>query len=669
MPIPTQNEFLLPFLQILSDGNDYTRGQIMYRLAQHFGISQDEAQQMSGQQFTLVSRVAWCDVHFCKAGFVRKTQHPSDSMQDTFRITSLGVRELHKRPYRLTVGYLMTFYRGKVQRGAGADDTTSDAEVLLSELFEGLPGEFMVFHAVKWFARRRGSIGEADFIIAHPQHGVLILEVKGGQVSVERGQWYSTNHYGHTNSISDPCAQADRNRWALRDWLDEDPRTHGLRYAIFPAVALPDSRVAGDIRPDCPADIFIDMTHLDDLAGRLLDIYDYWRRHADRSNREMDGRHAVVALAELLVPTRKLRPRIAEVFERERRKIEELTQQQFSVLRMLQRYKRAAIVGGAGTGKTMLAMEKAQQLAEAGYRVLLLCYNRNLAEWLLRTIGSDNIFVCTYHALVGIMRGWAGIPQRLNMGWDEFNEKAPDILWEATSILRAPDSTDQDKLFDAVIVDEAQDFEDHWWLSLPEVLKDPESGVFYVFFDDNQRIYTQISNIPMEQPPFHLPENCRNTQHIHAALLPYAHTADATDCLGPEGRPVEHIPAASPREARAVLQRVLHRLVNEEGVSPEEIIVLTPSSDRRSRWKSDQQLGNFILTWDMETEMHNAIRVCTIYRYKGLETAVVILTEMDQVHEDIQDQLVYVGLSRARNHVVVIGELPEAQGDVEEVVE
>lgn len=660
MPIPTQNDFLVPFLRILSDGAEHARGQIMYQLAQHFAISQDEAQHMSGGQFTLVSRVAWCDVHLCKAGFVHKTQHPSDSLADTFRITSLGVRELNKRADQITVGYLMRFYRGKVHRGAGSDDTTSDAELLLSEKFESLPDAFTVFHAVKWFAKGRGSIGEADFIIAHPQHGVLVLEVKGGQVSVEGGEWYSTSYYGRTSAISDPCAQADRNRWALRDWLEEDPRTNGLRYAIFPAVALPDSRVGNDIRPDCPADIFLDMTHLDDLEGRLLAIYDYWRAHADRANERMDGRLAVDALVDLLVPTRTLRPRVAEIFERERRKIEELTQQQFSVLKMLQRYKRAAIVGGAGTGKTMLAMEKAQQLAEAGYRVLFLCYNRNLADWLYRTIATENIFVCTYHALIGITSGWARMPShRSNMDWDELNRRAPDLLWDATSIMRSPDSDNADKLFDAVIVDEAQDFEDHWWISLPEVLKDPQDGVFYVFFDDNQRIYTQISNIPMEQPPFQLPENCRNTQHIHAALTPYAHTAEETDCLGPEGRPVEHIPADTPTEARAALQRVLHRLVNEEGVPPEEIIVLTPSSERRSQWKSDQQLGNFVLTWDMATEMHQAIRVCTIYRFKGLESAVVILTEMDQAREEIQDQLVYVGLSRARHHVVVIGDLPQ----------
>jgi hypothetical protein len=659
MSIPSQNEFLLPFLQILGDGQSHTRSHLMYLLAKHFQISQQEAQELSGQQFTLVSRVAWCDVHFCKAGFVTKTQHTRDTMQDTFRITSLGVRELHKHADRLTVGYLQSFYRGKVHRGAGSDDTTSDAELLLYEKFEQLPDEFTVFHSVKWFAKTRGTIGEVDFLIAHPQYGVLVLEVKGGAISIERGQWVSTDQRGRTHDIHDPCEQAERNRWALRDWLEEDPRTRNHQYAIFPAIALPDSRITADIRPDCPADIFLDMTDLDNVEARLLEIFKYWHTHADSRNQKMDRQPAVKALVDLLVPSRKLQPRIADIFERERRKIDELTQQQFHVLKMLRRYKRAAIVGGAGTGKTLLAMEKAQQLADAGYRVLFLCFNRTLADWLTAHIANDQIVTMTYHGLVGAAINWAQLSGLSRMDMDEFRRKAPDMLLDAGSMIRTPGSGAEDKLFDAIIVDEAQDFEDTWWLSLPEMLKDPQEGVFYVFFDDNQRLYTQISNVPMEQEPFYLLENCRNTQHIHASLTPYACTSEETECNGPEGRPVEQIEVKDANAARSALQGVLHQLVNVEGVKCSDIMILTPASEKRSQWKENQMLGNFVLTWEMQTGMPNAARVTTIYRYKGLESAVVILTELDLAHEDIRDQLIYVGLSRARHHVVVIGNLPE----------
>jgi hypothetical protein len=191
------------------------------------------------------------------------------------------------------------------------------------------------------------------------------------------------------------------------------------------------------------------------------------------------------------------------------------------------------------------------------------------------------------------------------------------------------------------------------------MLKDPQEGVFYVFFDDNQRLYTQISNVPMEQEPFYLLENCRNTQHIHASLTPYACTSEETECNGPEGRPVEQIEVKDANAARSALQGVLHQLVKVEGVKCSDIMILTPASEKRSQWKENQMLGNFVLTWEMQTGMPNAARVTTIYRYKGLESAVVILTELDLAHEDIRDQLIYVGLSRARHHVVVIGNLPE----------
>ncbi len=653
MTIPSQNDFLLPFLRHLSDGNIHTRRELGDFLITYFALTAEDIKAKLGAQHALTSRVAWCDIHYVKAGFVTKRQHISDSLLDEFRITSLGVRELRYRANSLTVGYLQSFYKGKVYRGAGADDSTSDAEMELCAAFEILPSDFKVFHSVRWNAKEQGTVGEADFLIAHPQHGVLVLEVKGGLVSLQNGIWYTTNRFGRTESIQDPCKQAERNRRALSVWLEMHPRTRNQAYALFPAIALPDSRVDGDIRPECPTDIFLDIRHISDVKSRLLEIFTYWHKRADKRNQQMGGQTAVDALIELLVPTRQLDPRIADIFERERKKIDELTHQQFKILRQMRQWRRAAIVGGAGTGKTMLAMEKAQQLLNAGFRVLFLCFNKNLQRWISDHLRHENLMVATFHGTVGHAINWAHIsvsrPQ-------EFNEAAADLLMTATHKLQA---TQDPHLFDAIIVDEGQDFEDTWWIPLPDLLRDPAEGVLYVFFDDNQRIYQQISNIPMRGDPLLLNENCRNTQHIHAQLSAYAHAEEATDCLGPEGRPTEIIAARTPQDAKRELQRVLHRLVNEENIRLEDIVILTPAADKRSQWKQDERLGNFTLSWYLDTEMPLAIRVCTIYRYKGLESAVVILTELEQAHEEIRDQLVYVGLSRARHHAIVIGELPQ----------
>lgn len=121
---------------------------------------------------------------------------------------------------------------------------------------------------------------------------------------------------------------------------------------------------------------------------------------------------------------------------------------------------------------------------------------------------------------------------------------------------------------------------------------------------------------------------------------------------------VEIIPATDKQAERRELQRILHRLVNEEGVPVEDIIILTPAGEKRSQWQNDDQLGNFILTWNLSTEMPMAARICTIHSYKGLESAVVILTELHALREEIATQLLYVGLSRARHHAIIIGDLP-----------
>ena len=548
----------------------------------------------------------------------------------------------------------------KVYPGAGSEDTSSQAEIELLELFDELPDEFTVIHSAKWIThdtRQHGTIGEADFVVAHPQHGVLILEVKGGEISVERNKWFSTDRYRTKHRLKmDPFDQAERSRFALLTWLQNDKRTKNLDFAIFSGVVFPDCVMDHHLRPDAVKDVVIDAHGVNNLEQSLLDLYAYWRRKYEGA--KMSGKAAVNGLINLLVPTNTLKQHTAAVFERERKKIDKLTAQQFRVLRNLQMHRKASIVGGAGTGKTMLAIEKANQLLQSGFRVLFLCFNANLAQWLNQQFIHDNIHVSTYHSLVSSVRQWAGLPN-LRLSMDQFNEQAPDLLYDAIQIIRTPNAGLDENLFDAIIVDEGQDFRSEWWIPLTELLYDESDGIFYVFFDNNQRIYTQISDIPVQTPPFRLGENCRNTKHIHEQLLNYSYPEDNTICIGPPGSPVEIIPKTDESSSRRELQRLLHRLVNEQGVSPQDIVILTTLSKKRSQWQQNDQLGNFNLTWDLMAKDGNNIRISTIHSFKGLESPVVILTELDRRRGNNEKELLYVALSRARNHLISLGELPE----------
>lgn len=565
-------------------------------------------------------------------------------------------------------------------RGAGSQTSPSPTEQRLIPLLSAMPGAFYVIHSVKWTSRRGGSIGEADFLVAHPDYGLLVVECKGGIIrSQRRGQhliWYSQDRGGRDHEIHDPWEQAERNRNNLLDWLRDHPRTKNLNYAAFPCAMLPDSRLPHDLRPDVPEEGTLDIRHCDtpdNLAKRFLSIFKFWKAHADGRNKSWSGTEATRGLIDLTIPQVKLTPRLADGFAQERQRIEELTKDQFRLLSFLRGQRRAAIIGGAGTGKTMLAMEKAIQLADEGMRVLFVCFNRNLSDWVRRTLtpGMDEpksgagITVATFHYLTRLAMQWSGIPP---VPEEQLREKVADLALNAAERLRQAQAESQpagEWLFDAIIVDEGQDFEDVWWIALQEMLVESQNGLLYIFFDRNQQIYRQLTDIPIAGEPYYLEENLRNTQQIHAAFTPYLIDGSRrSSCKGPDGRPMETVeysvgksgePDAKP-DFNAALGRLITRLVGTDGVSSSDIIIMTPRAKDKSTVKEGQQVGTFTLTWDMNAKAPNTVRVSTIYSFKGLETGVGIVVERDALpfDKDKASALMYVALSRARHHMVVM---------------
>src|SRR5690242_11916539 len=101
-------------------------------------------------------------------------------------------------------------------------DTKSNAEKALYRAFQQqLPADTVVFHQVPWQLinpRNGARDGEADFVIADPKWGMLIIEVKGGAVRYEghEDQWYSGIYH-----IKDPFQQATGSKYSLLAFLKE----------------------------------------------------------------------------------------------------------------------------------------------------------------------------------------------------------------------------------------------------------------------------------------------------------------------------------------------------------------------------------------------------------------------------------------------------------------
>ena len=358
-----------------------------------------------------------------------------------------------------------------------------------------------------------------------------------------------------------------------------------------------------------------------------------------------------------------------------------LSEQQYAALDLLATERRAIVLGVAGSGKTLLAAEKARRLAAQGHDVLLTCFNRPLAEHLAATIGrTRGVTVKTFHGLAEAMGQSAGLIGPVPAHDGPYFDTLPDILDRA--IRKLPEDR-----YDAIVVDEGQDIDSVWWLPLLDLLRDRAHGILYVFGDANQDLYharepAEMGVVMPEAPPtYYLTEDRRCTKTIHEFASRYA----VTDALpaparatGPDGRPVEVVryPDGDADACRKLVAKVLRGILDAGRVAASDVVVLTPRSPRSS-WLMRPD-GAAVEAWPYRLVPEygpegsvlppptrgGEVRVSTVHRFKGLEAPVVVLAEIDgRVAPEDLPGLLYVGATRARSHLVVVaGEGVELAG-------
>ena len=213
-------------------------------------------------------------------------------------------------------------------------------------------------------------------------------------------------------------------------------------------------------------------------------------------------------------------------------------------------------------------------------------------------------------------------------------------------------------VFDAIIIDEAQDFSGVQFEIVELMLS--KDGIFYCFWDNNQRLLRADFNISDTLQPFHLDMNLRNTQKIFNEVKKYYYQINPIFNNGPEGQEVKVCPTYNSLRAKDLKQKLsteILELIHKEGVKPRDITVLTFKS------KEQSILTDFVIPGiKIDAFSNNADRdsliIETVRRFKGLESSVVILTELDDYsainNKELWDNLCYVAMSRARNYLVVL---------------
>ncbi|MDV3220918.1 NERD domain-containing protein [Intrasporangium sp.] len=488
---------------------------------------------------------------------------------------------------------------------------------------------------------------ELDVLALMPGVGVVVVEVKGGSVSVdEQGQWWSGSR--HRRSRVRPVEQAREAKYALRAFIEADPRWKNRRSRVRfgHAVVLPYTDLpAGFATPDCPRWMVSGRGDLDDLGRRIHDVA------AVQENAQRVPTHDDVDLIREILTGRSfpVHDLTAEADEREA-VADRLTMEQAALLNVTRLIHRMEVRGGAGSGKTILALTQAKDLTRGQgdrrpQRVALLCYSIGLAQYFKRQLAA----VPRRHR-----PAFAGSFEDLANAWgiSTDHDRNDADFWErdlAQQMAEVAAGLPEGQRFDAVIVDEAQDFADHWWLPLMKALKDEETGGLYVYSDENQRIFARYGQPPVPLVPLVLDHNLRNTRQIGRAFGPL--TPMRMTLRGGDGPEVAVVPCASETAidmADAEVESLL-----DEGWRPEHIALLTMGSRhavQKERQDTHGQIGYWRSFWDDDDVFYGHVLGC-----KGLERKAVVLC-VNTEHADRAREKLYVGMSRATDRLVVVGD-------------
>ncbi|HET6625790.1 MAG TPA: ATP-binding domain-containing protein [Nocardioidaceae bacterium] len=483
---------------------------------------------------------------------------------------------------------------------------------------------------------------EVDMVVGLHGHGVVAIEVKGKGIAYQDDEWV-IGRRGHQRR-TDPVAQAREGMYAVRDSLYAFSRWGDRQRIRFGhAVVFPYDTFSDEFAlPDCPRWRVTDRLQLDHLVDRLrhvLDQQDVTHRAADHDDLDTleDWRYGRMPLQRDLV---------AQAADREA-DADRLTQDQAVLLDAIRLLDRAEIRGGAGSGKTWLALEQARRLAHRGSRVALLCYSRGLATFLQRrTEGWSRkdtpAYVGTFH---GLGDSW-GAEVRTDNDTDlDYWER--DLPAQMVALAAA---LPEGQKFDAVVVDEVQDFADAWWEALLASLKDPADGRIYVFADDGQRVFPRFADTPIGMPTLLLDQNLRNTRQIAESFQPLG--ATRMRAVGGDGPEVMFV-ACSADQAVSEADDAVERLL-DDGWRPEDVALLTTGPRHPVQLEQvaiNGQSGYWACYWDKDQVFYGHV-----LGFQGLERRAVVLALNEAGGRDRSKERLYVGMSRATDLLVVCGD-------------
>ena len=263
-------------------------------------------------------------------------------------------------------------------------------------------------------------------------------------------------------------------------------------------------------------------------------------------------------------------------------------------------------------------------MAREGFRTLLLCFNRPRGDHLAKVCNDiPGLEVASFHSLCGQRCERAKqLTGRDLLGGQAATEYPAGDLYDVQMPLALAYSVDvlEDR-YDAVVVDEGQDFKDEYWFPTELLLADEHKSPMYVFYDQNQALYTKTSSFPVRDEPYVLTTNCRNTRVIHGLSYRFFR-GDTTEPPEIDGLPLEVVTAPSVSAQGWKIQALLNKLLLHEGIARKDVVVLVADAlNKASHYDALMSLPLPLrLSWSVEDHhAANTLLIDTVHRFKGLE--------------------------------------------------
>ncbi|WP_158593098.1 nuclease-related domain-containing DEAD/DEAH box helicase [Pseudomonas sp. 91RF] len=501
-------------------------------------------------------------------------------------------------------------------------------------LEEQLNDDFQIIHSIPWLSsfvdelqNNKSPVGEIDFLILHPDLGILALEVKGGVIGHNSSGFY----YSKTNV--DPVAQLNRGIFAIQEWL----RNNGVTVQIGRAYFFPGSEMNTSQLPPSvvdnnhllPIKLILDIKDLDRVDERVRSIMNYFKLLL---NTVPISKSKIETIIEMLIPTISYTPCWYSKISSDNKLWLRLTPEQQECIDWALKKDRFLISGWPGTGKTIIAIETARRLSTSGTSVLCITFNSLLAQKISsELLDHANTLAITIYSLCSKASTYNG--EKANFTADWFEKQA------ATSLKKACNNGFLNK-YSALIIDEGQVIRRELW----EILVEHFSSKKIIAMCDATQAFPYEKPVSLAQieeylqaQAFFLTESLRMPKRVCERLKIFQQpTHSITNLRQNDEDTLTEIITSNPKNT---LSQTIAQILSQ-GLLPGQIIVLTPT-----------YMGI------PESLVPQGIKVESIGRFRGMESPVIIILAAT----DMSNLEFFCAYSRSTSRCIVILDAYEVQ--------